>query len=259
MKLFMSWTNEATEGTGTDSSLETRGHMRSIIPSMKFNLEPFWTQWAHTLPDLTLWSKEGMWCDRWVWLHSAQLQQWHQDYSRQCRGQRSGDCNTSWEGGQVVVLGGGGVDSPPGNIMRALCSIWSAFCLCLLLSSQSASYCWLRLKWQSAVEKAKLGSWDKFLCSCQDKNTKAELIGSGWAAVTGRWSGAAQRLSPPSPGTTAAGAGTLWSAASGSPPAGACREDPSLDPDWEEAGAVISNVAKFRQQSSGRDGRLYVS
>lgn len=54
--------------------------------------------------------------------------------------------------------------------MRALCSIWSAFCLCLLLSSQSASYCWLRQKWQSAVEKAKLGSWDKFLCSCKTEH-----------------------------------------------------------------------------------------
>lgn len=54
--------------------------------------------------------------------------------------------------------------------MRAPCSIWSAFCLCLLLSSQSMSYCWLREKWQSAVENAKLGSWDRFLCSWKAKH-----------------------------------------------------------------------------------------
>lgn len=56
---------------------------------MKLNLEPFWTQWDHTLPHLTLWTKEGMWCDWCVWLHSAEIQKRHQDCNRHLQEQKS--------------------------------------------------------------------------------------------------------------------------------------------------------------------------
>lgn len=61
------------------------------------------------------------------------------------------------------------VHLPPGNMMRASCSIRSALRLRLSLSSGSRSSCWLRWKWQSAVENAKFGSWDRFLCSWNTK------------------------------------------------------------------------------------------
>lgn len=151
----------------------------------------------NTLPYLTLRAKEGMWGDCCIWLHSAQIQERHQDCSKHIYINMKVVRNTYFQltdvNSKVCVINTrisewratvspyscSVIDLfqrfwPPGNIMRAFCSIWSALCLCLLLSSLSISSCWLRQKWQSAVEYAKFGSWDRFLCSCK-VNTNSHI------------------------------------------------------------------------------------
>lgn len=130
----------------------------------------------NTLPYLTLRAKEGMWGDCCIWLHSAQVQERHQDCSRHIYIDVKVVIDTYF-----LLIDVNNKNKclyrvwPPGNIMRASCSIWSALCLSLLLSSLSISSCWLRQKWQSAVEYAKFGSWDRFLCSWK-VNTNTHIL-----------------------------------------------------------------------------------
>lgn len=131
----------------------------------------------NTIPYLTFRAKEGMWGDCCIWLHSAQVQERHQDCSRHIDIDIKVVRNTCFQ--RIDVNNKNKCLYrvwPPGNIIRASCSIWSALCLCLLLSSLSISSCWLRQKWQSAVEYAKFGSWDRFLCSWKvNTNTQVSV------------------------------------------------------------------------------------
>lgn len=143
--------------------------MRLIIPSMKFYLEPFWTQQDHTLPYLTLWSKEDMWCDWCVWLHSAEIQQRHQDYDRHIYRNRS-----QWKYDFAPVMWWGGVRMRGVNNLQE--TLWGRFaasgqlfvCACCFLRNRPRTAGWER----SGKVQWRKQSWAAGTSSCAPARQK---------------------------------------------------------------------------------------
>lgn len=154
--------------------------MSIITPSMKLNLEPFWTQWDHTLPHLTLWTKEGMWCDWCVWLHSAEIQKRHQDCNRHLQEQKSEeiwlDTTVMWCIKKKPLKGFNNLQETLWERSAASGQLF-VFACCFLHNpcrtagwERSGKVQWRMQSWAAGTD----------FCAPERQNTNVELIDASW-------------------------------------------------------------------------------